>query len=161
MKMKKFFKRFAAVATLAAMLTSCSLLKGAASGASSTGSSTGSALSALYTVLKSTGGLDLSNITNLLNLGKILTGAKSLADASGSFTEQFTSGLIEGSSNLVNSANAGSVIQGLKSLAGIDTSALTEAASQASKGLVPQVSQKTEGVAETLGALQSIFNLMK
>ena len=110
--MKTLKHLVAAVAALS-ILTSCSVLKGLTSSAASAGSNTGSAIAAIYNIFKSTGGIDLNNITTLINLGKILSGAQSLTGATEAFTSDFTSGLISGSSNLVNSANVASVLAAL------------------------------------------------
>ena len=156
----KLFKCLAVASAAAILLSSCSILKGNSSDASSSGITTGSALAALYKIFKSTGTIDLSNLTNIINLGKILTGAGTLADATNSFTDQFVTGLINGSSNLVNNANAGSVVNALKALSNIDTSAITAAATAAANGTATQLSNSTAGVASTLSSLTNIFNLL-
>jgi len=155
------FKTLAASAAAILLLSSCSILKNTASNALSAGTSTGSALSSIYQVFKSSGAIDLSNVTNIVNLGKILTGASSLTDATEKFTDSFTSGLISGSSNLVNSTNAASVISALKSLSNVDTSAITAAAAAAAAGSSTQLTTSTEGVSSTLSSLNTIFNLLK
>ena len=109
-----------------------------------------------------TGGIDLSNLTNIINLGQILTGANSLANATTSFTDDFASGLISGSSNLINANNVTSVMNTLKSLSNIDTSAITNAASSyASTGTVSPVSTSNSGVSETISALTGLFKTLK
>ncbi|MBR0300475.1 MAG: hypothetical protein IJQ93_09190 [Bacteroidales bacterium] len=157
----KLLKTLAASAAAILLLSSCSVLKNTASSALSTGTSTGSALSSLYQIFKSSGSIDLSNVTNIINLGKILTGASSLTDATSAFTDSFTSGLISGSSNLVNSSNAASVISALKSLSNVDTSAITAAAAAAAAGSATQLTTSTAGVSSTLSSLNSIFSLLK
>ena len=159
----KALKHIAAAFATVVLLSSCSILSGTSSSsdAASTGSSTGSALSALYKIIMAGGNLDLSDLGTLINLGKILIGANSLTNASNTFVDQFTSGLISGSSNLVNSSNASAVINGLKSLASIDTSALATAAANAAAGKSFQVNSSTPGVSSTLSSLNSIFNLLQ
>jgi hypothetical protein len=157
----KLFKCLAVASASLILLSSCSVLKGVASSATTAGNNTGTALSALYKIILGGGTLDLSDLSTLINLGKILTGANSLADASTSFVDQFASGLISGSSNLVNSSNASAVINGLKGLANIDTSAIMSAAAAAATGVTPNISNSTEGVSSTLSALNGIFNLLK
>ena len=71
----KAFKHFLAIVAALSLFTSCGVLGGLSSGAqASTGSTTGSALATIFNVLKNTGTLDLGNLTNLINLGQILTG---------------------------------------------------------------------------------------
>ena len=88
-------------------------------------------LSAIYNVLKAAGGIDLSNLTNIINIGKILTGAGALSNATQAFTDEFSQALINGSNNLVNSGNVAKVLSGLKALNNIDTSAFSESATKA------------------------------
>ena len=157
----KLFKRIVAAVAALTILSSCSVLKNVAANATSLGSSTGSALASIFKVLKSTGGIDLSNLTNIINLGQILTGANSLTGATSSFTDQFASGLINGSSNLVNSSNVSSVLGGLKSLANIDTSAISSAAAAASAGKTAEINYSTEGVSATVNTLKNILGALK
>lgn len=158
----KLFKHIAAACATVVLLSSCSILNGTSStDATSTGSNTGSALSSLYKIILAGGNLDLSDLTTLINLGKVLMGANSLTNASNAFVDQFTSGLISGSSNLVNSSNASAVVNGLKSLASIDTSALASAAADAAAGKAFQVNSSTQSVSSTLSALNGIFNLLQ
>ena len=172
-------------ACFAALLTisSCSMLSGLAGGnATTAGSNTGSALLRLfqaYQVLKgntTTGtnynytgnasngyntGIDLSNISNLLTLGQLLTGASTLTNATPSYTSQFTNGLISGSSNLVNNNNANGVINGLMSLVnGSNSSVLSAAAASAAAGNQTNVTNTTAGAAEALSTLGTIFSLL-
>lgn len=158
----KLLKRIAAATAALMVLTSCSVLKNIATNAVSAGSSTGTAISALYNIFKATGGIDLSSLTNIINLGKILTGANSLTNATTSFADDFASGLISGSSNLINSSNVASVMNTLKSLSNIDTSAITNAASSyASTGTATPVSASNAGVSETISALTGLFKTLK
>lgn len=75
----KLMKRIAVGLATLLLLTSCSIIQKAAS-ATSLGGNTGTAISAIYNVLKAAGGIDLSNLTNIINIGKILTGAGSLSN---------------------------------------------------------------------------------
>ncbi len=155
----KIFKRIAATVAVIALLTSCSLVRNVTSNAKSTGINTGQAILSLYQILKSTGTIDLSNLTNIINLGKILTGANALSDATASFTDQFISGLIKGSSDLINDANVSKVMSALKTLSSIDTAAISQAADRAASGAATQLTNSTAGVAATLSQLNSIFKL--
>lgn len=157
----KALKRIAAACAAVLLLTSCSILQGVGSNknsASSTGTNTGSAIAALYQILKATGTIDLSNLTNLINLGKILTGANALTGATTAFTDEFASGLIKGSSNLVNGSNVAKVLTGLQSLSSIDTSALSTAASFAATGSEPEISTSTKGVSTAMSAITSLLS---
>lgn len=159
MRMLKYLT--AAVISLS-LLSSCSVIKNVATSALSTGTNTGSAISALYKVLRTAGNIDLSNVTNLINLGKILTGANSVTNASTSFLDQFTNGLISGSTGLITNSNASGVINGLRMLANLDTSAITRAATAAAAGtLTTPVTSSTPGVSATLSQLNSIFGLLQ
>lgn len=151
----------AAVISLS-LLSSCSVIKNVAANALSTGTNTGSAISALYKVLRTAGSIDLSNVTNLINLGKILTGANSVTNANTSFLDQFTNGLISGSTGLITNSNASGVINGLRTLASLDTSAITRAAAAATAGTATtQITNSTPGVSATLSQLNSIFSLLQ
>ena len=156
----KLFKCLAVASAAVVLLSSSSILKQTASNALSSGTNTGSALSSLYKILKATGTLDLSDLTTLVNIGKILTGANAVADATSTFTGDFITGLIDGSANLVNNSNANTVVNALKGLAGIDTSTLAKAATAAAKGTATQVNSSAEDVASTLSSLTSILNLL-
>ena len=94
----KVFKHIVAAVAALSLFTSCGILGG--SGLStgttaSTGSTTGTALATIFNVLKNTGALDLGNLTNLINLGQILTGANSLVDATKSYTDQYAANLLQ------------------------------------------------------------------
>lgn len=155
----KALKHIAAACAAVILISSCSIFR-IASNASTVGSGTGSALSALYKIFKTAGSLDLSDLTTLINLGKILVGANSLNGATEFFTDEFTNGLISNSSNLINSSNAPAVINALKSMSAIDTSVLMKAATDASDGKATQITNSTQGAAQTLSALNGIFNLL-
>lgn len=158
----KVLKYVAAAVVTLSLLSSCSVIKNVATSALSMGSNTGSAITSLYKVLKTAGSIDLSSVTNLINLGQILTGANGVSKGNASFLEPFTSGLINGSAGLITNSNASSVINGLKALSGIDTSAITKAAAAAAAtGAVTQLSSSTPGVSQTLSQLNSIFNLLQ
>ena len=154
----KALKHIAAGLAALMLLSSCSILKNVT--ASDSGSSTGSALAALYQIFKATGALDLGNLTNIINIGKILTGANSLANATLDYTNEFAEGLIKGSSQLVNDGNVQKVMGALKSLSSVDTSALSQAAVAAADGTVTQLNSSTAGVSQTLNSLTNIFKVL-
>ena len=155
----KLMKRIVAGVAALLLISSCSILKNMAS-ASSVGSNTGSAISAIYNVLKSAGGIDLSNLTNIINIGKILTGAGALSNATQSFTDEFSTALINGSNNLVNSGNVAKVLAGLKALNNIDTSAFSEAATKAYANGTQQIPQNDANVNATVKALTSLLGAL-
>lgn len=165
----KTLKHIAAALVALSLVTSCSLLGNLGSGSSasstntsaSTGANTGSALATIFNVLKSTGSLDLGNLTNLINLGQILIGANSLTDAGQAYTQQFAAGLIQGSRNLINNNNVNQVIDGLKNLAGTDTSALTKATTAAFAGNLVPVSKSDKNVQSNMAAIDAIMKAMK
>lgn len=157
----KAFKKIAAGLVALTLLSSCSVLRSITSNGSSTGSNTGGALAALYQIFKSTGALDLGNLANIINIGKVLTGASALTNATEAFATDFTSGLIEGSNQLINNSNVASVLTALKGLSNVDTTALTQAADSAAKGTVTALNNSTAGVAPTLAALNNIFKAIQ
>ena len=152
----RLMKRIAVGLASLLLLTSCSILQKAAS-ASSLGGNTGTAISAIYNVLKAAGGIDLSNLTNIINIGKILTGAGALSNATQAFTDEFSNALIKGSNNLVNSGNVAKVLSGLKALNSIDTSAFSDAATKAYANGTQQLQQNDANVNATVKALTSLL----
>ena len=165
--MKKSLFRLAAIVAAFMMFSSCSVLKSLTANALSAGTNTGSALLNLYRLVKasksqSTNSIDLTNTSNLINLGQVIRGAKTVSSASTSFLESFTSGLIKGSANKINNSNVANVISGLKTLNGLDTSSLKNAALKAAMtGAVSAVSNNAPGVTETLSQVNSILGLLK
>lgn len=156
----KILKRLIAAVAVIALLSSCSVLRTMTSSPSSAGSSTGAAITALYKVLSQAGAIDLSSVMNILNLGKILTGAGMLPNATPSFMNGFSNGLISGSGNLINSGNVSGVISALQALSSVDSSAIMKAVDAANSGTTPQLSNSAVGVAPTLSCLNDIFALL-
>jgi len=200
----KIAKRIVAAAAALALTfsPSCSILSNMSADGTASGIATGIALYKIYKALNgnntattaqstattpqttNANTLDLSNVENLINLGQILTGAGTLQNATTTYTNQFSNGLIDGSSNLVNNDNVSSIIGSLLGLNNIDTSALVTAAAnaaitaaansantntttaatttaQTTQTTTQPVTTSTTGVAETLNTLTSIFNLFK
>ena len=155
----KLMKRIAVGLASLLLLTSCSILQKAAS-ATSLGGNTGTAISAIYNVLKAAGGIDLSNLTNIINIGKILTGAGALSNATQAFTDEFSQALINGSNNLVNNGNVAKVLSGLKALNNIDTSAFSEAATKAYANGTQQIQQNDANVNATVKAITSLLGAL-
>lgn len=201
----KIFSRILAGILAFCIISSCGILKNASGDGLSSGLQTGLALLNIYNTIKqnkqvqqaqtqaaqqqatttATKGLDLSNAGNLLNIAQILTGAGTLQNATPTYTNQFSDGLIQGSSNLVNQNNVSNVLGSLLNLNKIDTSSIlsaavsaaanqasnaatkaaetaTQAATQAATSAAQQavtVTQQTPGVSETLGVLGSLFSM--
>ena len=157
----KLFKRIAAAFVALSLLSSCSILSNLTQSATQTGSNTGSALAAIFNVLKTNGTIDLSDLMNVINIGKILTGANSLTNATQDYTNEFITGLMNGSGNLVNSSNVAAVLGGLQALNNIDQSVFTGPAAKAYANGSRAVPTTDEGVAATMGALNSLLNTLK
>ena len=153
----KMMKRIILGVAALLLVSSCSILQGVASSASSLGKNTGSALSSIYNVIRAAGGIDLSNLTNIINIGKILTGAGSLSNATQTFTDEFASGLISGSNNLVNSSNVASVLTGLKALNNLDTSAFSESATKSYSNGTQQIQKNDANVTATVDAITKLL----
>ena len=156
----KLFKRIVLGVSALLLVSSCSVLQGVASSASSLGSNTGTAISAIYSVLKAAGGIDLSNLSNILNIGKILTGAGSLSNATQSFTDEFAQGLISGSNNLINSGNVASVLTGLKALNNLDTSAFSDSATKSYANGTQQLQKNDANVNATVDAITKLLGTL-
>ena len=152
----KLFKRIVLGVSALLMVSSCSVLQGLGN-ATTAGTNTGTALSAIYNVLKAAGGIDLSNLTNIINIGKILTGAGALSGATQSFTDEFASALIQGSNNLVNSGNVNKVISGLQALNNIDTSAFSDSAIKSYSNNTQQIQQNDKDVNATVDAITKLL----
>ena len=157
----KLMKRIIAGVASLLLLSSCSILQNVVSNATTTGTNTGTAISAIYNVLKAAGGsIDLSNITNIINIGKILTGAGALANATQSFTDEFASGLINGSGNLVNTSNVASVLTGLKALNDLNTTAFSDSATKAYSNGTQQLQKNDKDVTATVNAITKLLGTL-
>ena len=155
----KLIKRIAVGIASLLMISSCSMLQ-TVGNATTAGTNTGSAISAIYNVLKAAGGIDLSNITNIINIGKILTGAGALSSATQSYTDEFANALISGSNNLVNSGNVAKVITGLKALNNIDTSAFSESAVKSYSNGTQQIQKNDKDVNATVDAITKLLGTL-
>lgn len=171
----KLSKIFAAVAVVV-LTASCGALGGMATSSSQgsvSGQAAGAALKGLYSQYKTDGKVDVSNINNVLNmvtLAKEIQGLKG-TEEKGTFYTDFATGLILGSDNLVTSSNASPVTSILGGLASQNLSTLTGAASNSASGVlstltgaskkVSEITEKTEGVANTVSALSSIFGMLQ
>lgn len=124
---------FAAAAALM-LATSCGILGLGSSTetATTSGQASGAALKNLYTQYKTDGKLDMTNLSNIVNLATLSQAVGELKDAGtvdkSEYLKEFATGLITGSSNLVTESNSTSVVSNLTNLAGIDLSSVTSAA---------------------------------
>jgi hypothetical protein len=167
----KALKHILAAILALSLFTSCGILGGGtstntgttttASTGNSTGINTGSALASIFSILQSTGIIDLGNLTNLINLGQILLGANSLTNATQAYTDQFAADLIKGSNNKVNKSNVSSVIAGLKNLASTDTSILQKSTQAAYTGSLVPVATSNKDVKANMDAVNAILAAMK
>ena len=157
--MKRIKRIILGVASLL-LVSSCGVLQGVANSANSLGTNTGTALSAIYNVIKAAGGIDLSNLTNIINIGKILTGAGALSNATQSFTDEFASALISGSNNLVNSSNVSSVLNGLKALNNINTTAFSDSAVKSYSNGTQQIQKNDQTVNATVDAITKLLGAL-
>lgn len=157
----KLFKRIAAAFVALSLLSSCSILSGLTQTAAQTGSTTGGALAAIFNVLKTNGNIDLSDLMNVINIGKILTGANSLTNATQAYTDEFVTGLMNGSGNLVNGSNVSAVLNGLKQLNNLDQSVFTGPAAKAYANGSRAVPTSDAGVKATMNALNTLLGTLK
>ena len=153
----KLMKRIIAGVASLLLLSSCSILQNVASNATSVGTSTGTAIAAIYNVIKAAGGIDLSNLTNIINIGKILPGASTLTNATQSFTDDFATALINGSENLVNTGNVASVLTGLKALNDLNTTAFSDSATKAYANGTQQIQKNDKDVNATVNAITKLL----
>ena len=93
------------------------------------GAAAGKALLALYTQYKSSGSLDMTNPTNIVNMVTLANNIKGLK--SNTTTTNSVKGLISGSNKLVNNSNSKTVLSSLTKLAGLNLSTLQSSAKTA------------------------------
>ena len=156
----KLMKRIAAGVASLLILTSCSILQNVAANATTAGTNTGTAIAAVYNVLKSAGAIDLSNLTNIINIGKILTGAGALTNATQSYTDELATALIDASDHLVNTSNVANVLAGLKALNNIDTSAFSDTATKAYANGTQQIQKNDKNVNATVNAITKLLGTL-
>lgn len=143
--------------------------------ATSDGQAAGVALKALYGQYKADGKLDMSNLTNLMNLAALATSVQNLKGQTDktTFYKDFVKGLITGSNNLVNENNSTSIMSGLQNLVNnIDLSGLTASAEEKAESAAATLTEKLTGASEKAntavenateiaGAVTNILNLFK
>ena len=139
------------------------------------GQAAGAALKSLYGQYKVDGKLDMSNLSNIMNLTTLATNVQGLKGQSdkGTFYKDFASGLVLGSSNLVTSTNSTSVMSGLTNLVeNVDLSGLTASAEEKAQSAASTLTEKLAGASdkantavenatEIAGAVTNILNLFK
>ena len=143
--------------------------------ATSDGQAAGVALKALYGQYKTDGKLDMSNLTNLMNLAALATSVQNLKGQTDktTFYKDFVKGLISGSNNLVNENNSTSIMSGLQNLVNnVDLSGLTASAEEKAESAAATLTEKLTGASEKAntavenateiaGAVTNILNLFK
>lgn len=143
--------------------------------ATSEGQAAGVALKALYGQYKADGKLDMSNLTNLMNLAALATSVQNLKGQTDktTFYKDFVKGLISGSNNLVNADNSTSIMSGLQNLVNnVDLSGLTASAEEKAESAAATLTEKLTGASEKAntavenateiaGAVTNILNLFK
>lgn len=143
--------------------------------ATSDGQAAGVALKALYGQYKADGKLDMSNLTNLMNLAALATSVQNLKGQTDktTFYKDFVKGLISGSNNLVNADNSTSIMSGLQNLVNnVDLSGLTASAEEKAESAAATLTEKLTGASEKANtavenateiadAVTNILNLFK
>jgi hypothetical protein len=143
--------------------------------ATSDGQAAGVALKALYGQYNADGKLDMSNLTNLMNLAALATSVQNLKGQTDktTFYKDFVKGLISGSNNLVNADNSTSIMSGLQNLVNnVDLSGLTASAEEKAESAAATITEKLSGASEKAntavenateiaGAETNILNLFK
>jgi hypothetical protein len=143
--------------------------------ATSDGQAAGVALKALYGQYNADGKLDMSNLTNLMNLAALATSVQNLKGQTDktTFYKDFVKGLISGSNNLVNADNSTSIMSGLQNLVNnVDLSGLTASAEEKAESAAATLTEKLTGASEKAntavenateiaGAVTNILNLFK
>ena len=141
------------------------------SAATSNGKQAGAALKSLYTQYKTDGKMDMSNLTNIMNLATLANNVQGLKgqDNKTAFYKDFASGLILGSGNLVTQVNSEAVVEGLTGLVeNVDLSALTTSATSAAEKAASAITVASgkagtavENATEIAESVSSILNLFK
>ena len=124
----------------------------------SLGQQSGVALAALNTQYKAAGKIDMSNMTNLLNVAVLANAAQPLkgqTDGSQVYKD-FAKGLIVGSNELVSEATVGNVIAGVSALTGVDMKSLQgKGDNAASKGV--EAAENVANIATSVSAIMALF----
>ena len=129
--------------------------------ATSNGKAAGAALKALYAQYKADGKLDMSTLTNIMNMATLANNVKGLKGQTSKteFYKDFAAGLVTGSGSLVNTDNTSSIMSGLTNLVNnVDLSGLQNKASD----VVSTATAKGSEVVENASAIsESVTNILK
>ena len=129
--------------------------------ATTNGKAAGAALKALYAQYKADGKIDMSNLTNIMNVATLANNVKGLKGQSnkGEFYKDFASGLVMGSGSLVNESNTSSVMDGLTNLVNnFDLSGLQDKATSA---VTTAASKGSEAIENASAISESVTNILK
>lgn len=161
------------ILALVAMITfaSCGVL-GSATGnseAAKSGKSSGVALRNLYNTYQSTGKIEMTNISTMMQVASLVNGVQALKTTTDktAFYADFLTGLITGSNNLVNKNNSTNVMNALTTMSNLDLSAITNAAANNNNaatatgalGTAANIAAASESVSSAVSSLNSIFSL--
>ena len=130
----------------------------------SNGQAAGAALKALYTQYKADGKLDMSNLTNIMNLATLANNVKDLKGQTSktAFYKDFATGLVSGSNNLVTSSNSNAVMNGLTNLVNkVDLSALQGKATDVVSNVSTKGTAAIENANQIASSVTGILNLFK
>lgn len=122
------------------------------------GQQSGVALAALNEQYKSAGKIDLSNMTNILNVAIVVNAAQTIKDQTegSQYYKDFAKGLIVGSNELVSEATVGNVVAGVSALAGVDVKSLQgKSDNAAAKGVT--AAENVANIASSVSILMSLF----
>ena len=152
-------KKIAIFALAAYALVSCGSFAQTASSVAATTAATAQATSELIqNDSQSAGKIDLSNMTNLLNVAIVVNAAQTIKDQTegSQYYKDFAKGLIVGSNELVSEATVGNVIAGVTALAGVDVKALQgKGDNAAAKGVT--AAENVANIASSVSILMSLF----
>ena len=132
--------------------------------ATSNGKAAGAALKALYSQYKIDGKVDMSNLTNIMNVATLANNVKGLKGQTNksAFYKDFASGLVMGSGNLVNSNNSTSVMNGLTNLVNnVDLSAIQQKATGAVNTATATGNEVVQNASAISDSVTNILNLFK
>lgn len=139
--------------------------------ATTNGKAAGAALKSLYTQYKADGKMDMSNLTNIMNLATLANNVKDLKGQTdkSAFYKDFAAGLILGSGSLITQTNSTAVMNGLTDLvSNVDLSGLTTAATSATDKAASALTAATgkagtavANATEIASSVSNILNLFK
>jgi hypothetical protein len=158
---------FLAAAAPASAQTLKNLLKKAATEVAtpvSSGQAAGAALKALYSQYKVDGKVDMSNLTNIMNLATLANNIKDLKGQTNksAFYKDFATGLVSGSNNLVSSSNSNAVMSGLTNLVdNVDLSALQGKATDVVSNVSKKGTAAIENANQIASSVTGILKLFK